>query len=453
MKKGIWRSRPVDYGIFVVKWVMLAVLIGSLGGAVGSLFAYSVQYASSFRTGFAWSLFLMPLAGLAIVGLYRVARQQENRGTNMVLDAVAAGRPMAPVTGPLVFVATVLTHGVGGSSGREGAALQIGGSLGTVFAKLFHLREQDRTVAVMCGMSGVFAALFGTPATAAIFYLEVVSVGVMSYAGLLPCVVSAFFGESVASLLGLSAEKYSIVGQTAFQLPSVGVILALGILCALLSVGFCKLLHETEHLLRRLFPNAFVRILAASFVYIGLTLLFQTKDYCGTSSNLIVRALAGETRYEAFFLKALLTAITLGGGFKGGEIIPTLCVGATFGCAFGKLVGFAPGLCAACAMMAMFCGVTNCPISALLLGLELCGTENMGFFAIVIAVSYVLSGYSSLYVSQRVLHSKTETELTAQGEEKTLDKSDGIVYNHSVGCADQCGSRKGRAKKREEKSV
>lgn len=422
MKKGILRSRPVDYGIFVIKWVLLAALIGSLGGLVGSLFAYGVQYATGFRRDFAWSLYLMPLAGLAIAGLYRVARQQENRGTNMVLDAVAAGRPMAPVTGPLVFAATILTHGVGGSSGREGAALQIGGSLGTVFAKIFHLSERDRTVAVMCGMSGVFAALFGTPATAAVFSLEVVSVGAMSYAGLLPCVVSAFFGESVSGWMGLPAEKYVIAGQAAFQFRSVSIILVLGILCALLSVGFCKLLHGTEHLLRRIFPNAFARIVAASCVYIGLTLLFQTTDYCGTSSNLIADALAGNARYEAFFLKALLTAITLGGGFKGGEIIPTLCVGATFGCAFGNLVGFAPGLCAACAMMAMFCGVTNCPISALLLGLELCGTENMGFFAIIIAVSYVLSGYSSLYTSQRVLHSKTEAEIVALADEKNLDK-------------------------------
>ena len=299
---------------------------------------------------------------------------------------------------------------MGGSSGREGAALQLGGSLGNLFGNAIHLDEKDKKIAIMCGMSAVFSALFGTPVAAAIFPLEVISIGVLYYAALVPCIFSSFIGVGIARYLGIAGEHFTVLSIPAISVSSVGWIIFLSALCAGVSIVFCLMLHGAEHTYRKIFPNPYVRILAASAIFILLTLLIGTRDYCGSSMPLIERSMEGEIGYEAFFLKMLFTAIALGAGFKGGEIVPTLCVGAAFGCAFGQITGFAPSLCAACSMAALFAGVTNCPISSLVIALELFGYEGMEYFSIAIAVAFALSGYYGLYASQKFVYSKTKTE-------------------------------------------
>ena len=151
--------------------------------------------------------------------------------------------------------------------------------------------------------------------------------------------------------------------------------------------------------------------MAAAALLICITLLTGSRDYNGSSMGLIEEALEGHVRYEAFVLKMLFTAVTLGAGYKGGEIVPTLCVGATFGCIVGSLLGFSPSLCAACGMAALFVGVTNCPISSLIIAFEMCGFEAMPYFALAIGVSFTLSGYYGLYGSQKFVYSKMKTEL------------------------------------------
>ena len=355
-------------------------------------------------------LFFLPVSGILIVWLYHTFHEEGNRGTNMVIDAISSTEKVTPATGPLIFVSTVLTHIAGGSSGREGAALQLGGSLGNLFGNTIHLDEKDKKIAIMCGMSAVFSALFGTPVAAAIFPLEVISIGVLYYAALVPCIFSSFIGVGIARYLGIAGEHFTVLSIPAISVSSVGWIIFLSALCAGVSIVFCLMLHGAEHTYRKIFPNPYVRILAASAIFILLTLLIGTRDYCGSSMPLIERSMEGEIGYEAFFLKMLFTAIALGAGFKGGEIVPTLCVGAAFGCAFGQITGFAPSLCAACSMAALFAGVTNCPISSLVIALELFGYEGMEYFSIAIAVAFALSGYYGLYASQKFVYSKTKTE-------------------------------------------
>lgn len=410
MKRGDTKAGMKANIRYFIKWSALALVIGSVAGAAGTIFSMGVSWATGFRLSHPSMLFFLPVSGLLIVWMYHSFHEEGNRGTNMVIDAISSNERVTPATGPLIFFSTILTHLGGGSSGREGAALQLGGSIGNSFGEWFKLDERDKKIAIMCGMSAVFSALFGTPVAAAIFSLEVVSVGVLYYAALVPCVFSSFLAVGIARAAGLEGEHFPVEMIPALDLKAMGLLVLLGILCAAVSILFCVLLHTAEHAYRKYFPDARVRILAGSFLFIALTLLSGTRDYCGSSMGLIESSIEGSVRYEAFLMKMLFTAVALGAGFRGGEIVPTLCVGAALGCAFGEITGFAPSLCAACGMAALFAGVTNCPITSLVIALELFGYEGMEYFSIIIAVAFALSGYYGLYASQKFVYSKTRTE-------------------------------------------
>ena len=410
MKRGDTKAGMKANIRYFIKWSALALVIGSVAGAAGTIFSMGVSWATGFRLSHPSMLFFLPVSGLLIVWMYHSFHEERNRGTNMVIDAISSNERVTPATGPLIFFSTILTHLGGGSSGREGAALQVGGRIGNSFGEWFKLDERDKKIAIMCGMSAVFSALFGTPVAAAIFSLEVVSIGVLYYAALVPCVFSSFLAVGIARAAGLEGEHFPVEMIPALNLKAMGLLVLLGILCAAVSILFCVLLHTAEHAYRKYFPDARVRILAGSFLFIALTLLSGTRDYCGSSMGLIESSIEGSVRYEAFLMKMLFTAVALGAGFKGGEIVPTLCVGAALGCAFGEITGFAPSLCAACGMAALFAGVTNCPITSLVIALELFGYEGMEYFSIIIAVAFALSGYYGLYASQKFVYSKTRTE-------------------------------------------
>lgn len=410
MKRGDTKAGMKANIRYFIKWSALALVIGSVAGAAGTIFSMGVSWATGFRLSHPSMLFFLPVSGLLIVWMYHSFHEEGNRGTNMVIDAISSNERVTPATGPLIFFSTILTHLGGGSSGREGAALQLGGSIGNSFGEWFKLDERDKKIAIMCGMSAVFSALFGTPVAAAIFSLEVVSIGVLYYAALVPCVFSSFLAVGIARAARLEGEHFPVEMIPALDLKAMGLLVLLGILCAAVSILFCVLLHTAEHAYRKYFPDARVRILAGSFLFIALTLLSGTRDYCGSSMGLIESSIEGSVRYEAFLMKMLFTAVALGAGFKGGEIVPTLCVGAALGCAFGEITGFAPSLCAACGMAALFAGVTNCPITSLVIALELFGYEGMEYFSIIIAVAFALSGYYGLYASQKFVYSKTRTE-------------------------------------------
>lgn len=395
---------------YFIKWILISIVIGTIGGVAGSIFSLGVSWATGTREAHGWLLYLLPVMGLAIVWLYHTFNEEGNRGTNMVILAISSNEKVTFATGPLIFLSTILTHLGGGSSGREGAALQLGGSIGNSLGNLLKLDEKDKKIAIMCGMSAVFAALFGTPVAAGIFSLEVVSIGVLYYAALVPCIFTSYIGVGIARWAGIPGESFPITEVPPVTIQTAVSIVGLGILCAGVSILLCIMLHRSEHAYRKYFPNPYIRILAGSIIFILLTLLVGTRDYCGSSMALIEESIEGHVRYEAFFLKMVFTAVALGAGFKGGEIVPTLCVGATFGCLVGTLTGFSPSLCAACGMAALFAGVTNCPITSLVIALELFGYAGMEYFSIVIAVSFALSGYYGLYASQKFVYSKTKTE-------------------------------------------
>ena len=391
------------------KWVLFSIISGLIVGGIGTLFYFGMYVVTLMREKNPWLIFLLPVGGLVIVGSYRLLHDEKDTGTNLVLSAIHSDEELPLRMAPLIFISTLITHLFGGSAGREGAALQLGGSLGNGLGKLFRFDEKDQHIMIMCGMSAAFSALFGTPMAAAIFSMEVVSVGVMYYAALVPCVISSLTAHAVAAFFGVSPEMFLIQKIPAFGVLSAVKVSVLAILCAGVSILFCIMLHQSDHLYKKYFKNPYIRIFAGGCFVLILTLLVGDQRYNGTGINMIEQCMNGSVRPEAFFMKMLFTALTLGAGFKGGEIVPSFFTGAAFGCLFGNLLGFSPTLCTAVGMVSVFCGVTNCPITALLISFELFGYNGMPYFLLAVAFSYMLSGYYGLYSSQKIIYSKYKT--------------------------------------------
>ncbi len=397
-----------DYLKTFLKWILVATLVGSIGGCIGSVFHLTIDYATELRMQYFWILFCLPLGGLVIAGIYDVFKKQGRLDTNRVLLAVTSEEKVPLVMAPLIFVSTVLTHLFGGSAGREGAALQLGGSIGYNVGKMVRLNVSDMHIVVMAGMSAVFAALFGTPLTAAIFSIEVVCVGVMHYAALLPCLLSAMVGAGIAKAFGLHPVHFDGVVLLNVGALDVVYVIAVAAACALVSILFCNAIQYCEHFMEKTFINKYLRAVVGAVVIVGLTLLLGTRDYNGAGMDVITRAISGQANWEAFALKIIFTAITIAAGFKGGEIVPAFFIGSTFGCVLGPLLGLDAGFAAAIGFVGVFCGVVNCPIASTMLALEVFGGENILLFALVCAVSYLLSGCFGLYKSQKIVYSKLD---------------------------------------------
>ena len=391
------------------RWVLLSTVTGAICGLVGSAFNLTVSRVTSFRGGHHWLIFLLPLGGVLIAALYHVTKT-EGEGTNKIIDSVHEGKKVPVLLVPVIFVSTAITHLVGGSAGREGAALQIGGGIGFRVGRLLHLDEKDMPLVTLCGMSAVFAALFGTPLTATIFALEVISVGVLYYSGLIPCLVASMVAYGISRLIGIQPMGVEII----FEPLEVMMILrscALAVICALVSIVFCVAMHQTERLAASKIKNTYLRGICGGVLLIALTLLVGSYDYNGIGTEMIERALSGAATPDwAFFWKIVFTAITIGFGFKGGEIVPTFFIGATLGCVVGPILGMPAGFAAAIALVAMFCGAVNCPIASIILSVELFGSANLIYFALACGISYMLSGYFGLYSSQKIIYSKTRAE-------------------------------------------
>lgn len=392
-----------------VKWVIFAIISGIVVGLVGTAFYFCMDKVTRLRGSHPWLIWLLPVGGLVIVGAYHLLHDEKDTGTNLVISSIHSGDNLPLRMAPLIFISTLITHLLGGSAGREGAALQLGGSIGNEIGKLFKFDEKDKHIMTMCGMSAAFSALFGTPMAAAIFSMEVVSVGIMYYAALVPCVIAALIAHGIAGYFGAEAEIFLLSALPEFTVGSAVRISLLAALCALVSILFCIFLHGAEHCYKKFLKNPYLRIAAGGVIVIALTIIVGDQRYNGSGIALIEPCMEGEVAPEMFLLKMLFTAATLGAGFKGGEIVPSFCIGGTFGCLFARLMGFSPSLCTAVGMTAVFCGVTNCPISSLLISFEMFGYEGMPYFLLTIAFSYMLSGYFGLYHSQKIMYSKYKT--------------------------------------------
>lgn len=391
------------------KWIIISALLGVACGFVGSFFHICIDYVTHFRQQNNYMIFFLPVAALLIRFLYKTFANNKKVDTNRVLESVRRNKNVPFVMAPLIFVSTVISHAVGASAGREGAALQLGGSMGYKLGRILKMNNDDMHIIVMSGMSGLFSVLFGTPLTAAVFSMEVTDVGILNYSALLPCIVSAFCALQVGEFLGIT--------KTYFEIPNFNIdaqmiakVVAISVLCALLSIVFCQFLHTGEKITRKYLKNPYARGLAGAVVLLLLSLAVGCDDYNGAGTHIIERAIMLDAKPLDFAFKMLFTVVTICAGFKGGEIVPTLFIGATFGNVMACLFGMNTTLGAAIGFVALFCGVVNCPIASILLALEVFGGTNVMCFALCVAISYMLSGFSSLYKSQKIMYSKTDAQ-------------------------------------------
>lgn len=399
--------RPKFYFKVFFNWSFLASIIGIVGGLLGAVFHHVLHFVTHVRGEHTWLISLLPVGGLVTVAIYRLFHMQANKGTNEIIEATLDGHPVSPMVAPSIFLATSITHLFGGSAGREGAALQLGGSMASALAKWFDLKEDNRKVLIMAGMSAVFAGLFGTPLTAALFCMEFESVGTMLSPALLPCFLAAFIASRVSGLLGVHAETYILTEAFQLTLMNCWQYLILAVLVSLLGIAICWLFHQAEHFAAHHLPNPFIRIAVGGVIVTAMTLLVEDHRFNGAGMDLALKAVGGEADWYSFLLKMLFTAVTLSAGFKGGEIVPTFCIGATFGCVLGGLLGLDAGMAAALGLVGLFCCATNSPFASIMLSIEMFGGTNLYLFAFISVICFVLSGNSSLYSSQIIQYSKT----------------------------------------------
>ena len=399
----------------ILKWIAFSCLTGLVVGPVGALFCWFMNLVTDIRLSYPAFLFLLPFGAMFIHFLYKVFKKRgityTASGTNLVLSAIQSHDEIPLRMAPLIFVSTILSHLVGASVGREGAALQMGGSIGNAIGRAFHFDDQDKHTIIMCGMSAAFSAVFGAPMTAAIFSMEVVSVGIMHYAALLPCVISSFIARAISAYFGFPGLSFKLSYVPALGIKNAVMVAVFAAACGIASMIFCIVLSRTESLAEKKASNPYVRAFVGGTSVLVLTLIMGDQTYNGTGIGIINAAFTsgGEVFVAAFIPKVIFTVISIAAGYRGGEIVPSFCIGTSLGIFFAWIIGASPDITlmlAAIGMGAFFCGVTNCPITSLLLCIELFGMDAMPYFLLSIAISYTISGYYGLYKSQKILYSK-----------------------------------------------
>lgn len=392
-------------------WLIAGIAVGVLCGLIGAAFSKSVSFVTELRAENDWLIYLLPVGGLLSVAVYKLCRVSEV-GTNQVFDSIRSEKPLSFLLAPAIFIGSVITHLFGGSAGREGAALQLGGSVSALVSKLLRLDDKTRHILTLCGMGAVFSAIFGTPLGACVFALEVVSVGQICSAAIFPSLVSSVTAYLIACRFGIKPERFHLDFVPELSFDSLWRTAAVAVVTAIVSMLFCHAMHLSHKAAEKHIKNPFVRIFAGGVIVVLLTLIVGTRDYNGGGIEIIEGIFEnGNVRPEAFILKIIFTVITISAGYKGGEIVPSLFIGATLGGALSSFVGLTPAMGAALGMSAFFCGVTNCPIATFFICTEMFGAQGMIFYAVAAAVSFVLSGYSSLYHSQHLVYSKLKEEI------------------------------------------
>ncbi len=376
----------------------LSLLSGLFGGTVGALFYHCVTAVTNLRTGFPIIVALLPLGGLLTVFICKKFGVADI-GTPFVIGTLKNGKNVPVLLLPSVFLCTCITHLLGGSAGREGAALQMGSATVGIAEKFVNLSHRQRQILKMCGMSAFFSALFGTPLGAAVFTLELLKKRDLK--PLIFTLISSLSAYFVSIALKTHPERFALTLQSpSFNIVWKSALIILG--SAALCIVFIFTLHRCENIFKALFKNEYLRISIGAVIIAVLTLAVGTADYNGGGMTVVEKIFSeGAVKNEAFLLKILFTAITVSSGFKGGEIVPTLFIGAAFGGALAIILGLSPALGAALGMTALFCGATKCPVSSVLIACEMFGLKGAAYFLIASLGAFFLSGKAGLYTAKQ----------------------------------------------------
>ncbi len=303
-------SSGTEYTLQFLKWLALASLSGTVCGLLGTFFYSSIEEVTSFRLTHPYITLFLPISGLIIVFIYKKLGVYNDKGTNLVLDSIHSHEQIPDVMAPLIYAGTVLTHLFGGSSGREGAALQMGGCIGVFLGKKLKMDEKDINVLTMCGMSAVFTAMFGTPITATVFSMEVISVGMFHYSAFVPCIIASTISLGISGFFGIGRETFTILRIPELSIVNNCRIIVLSITCGLIAIIFCKCIHSAHKIYSRIFSNNYIKIFIGGTIVSAFTFIEGSQYYSGSGFNIVRDAFNGHTGIEIFIVKLLLTALT-----------------------------------------------------------------------------------------------------------------------------------------------
>lgn len=385
-------------------YVLLAVVVGIIVGAIDALFGRVLLFITDFRTEhYKMLLPFLPIAGLLITYMYNKCSKESLKGMSLVLETTQEKREGIPkALIPLVMIGTWITHLFGGSAGREGVAVQIGATLSHNISKKLNLPNNGKVMAIV-GMSEGFGGLFQTPLAALFFAIEVITVGVLEYEALLPAFVGAYVASTTSHLLGLEKFFVNINDTIPIDEKAVVKIIILGIAFGLAGKAFSYSLSKLKVFMGNKFKNPYVRIGVVSIPLAVLLFIVLGGRYCGLGTNIINNCFNDGTVYSYdFILKIAFTVITLSIGFQGGEVTPLFAIGASLGYVLGGVMGLNPVVTASLGYAAVFGSATNTLIAPMLIGLEVFGSQNMTMFVVVCIIAYVLNGNKSIYSAQEI---------------------------------------------------
>ncbi|AWO00587.1 voltage-gated chloride channel protein [Chitinophaga alhagiae] len=426
MKKIRSSFEQVLIASHLLKWTALTIPVALTAGSLVAFFLWSLDEVTNLRHRHGWLLYLLPLAGVLIWALYKYLGKNAEAGNNLIMDEIhepGGGVPLRMA--PLVLVTTIITHLFGGSAGREGTAVQIGGSLAGQLGKWFRLNNEDVKIILTTGIAAGFGAVFGTPLTGAIFALEVLTIGRISHKALLPCLMASVLADITCSAWQVHHTHYHIAINEAinstvsfihFDFALLLKVILAGICFGLAGYGFSTLSHNIKKYSARYITRPWLVPLTGGLLVIALTLLLGTTDYLGlgvtnpdpNGVSIVSSFQEGGAGYLSWFWKLLFTAVTLGMGFKGGEVTPLFFIGAALGNTFASLTGAPVDLLAGLGFIAVFAGATNTPIACTIMGIELFGGEYTLYYAVACFTAYYFSGHSGIYQSQRLSGAKTD---------------------------------------------
>lgn len=417
-------SRLQRMGRDVLAWIAAGSAVGVLCGASSAAFLWLLDVATRYRGEHIWLVYLLPLAGAALGFVLSAWGLKILGGNNLILDTlnVENAEPLPKRMTPIVLLGSVITHLFGGSAGREGTAVQMGGSLADRFALLINAQGKTRVELISAGIAGGFGAVFGTPFAGTIFAMEVVRVGQIDYHALIPALAAAIVGDLVTRGLGIEHTAYPVVHMLSLTPLVIAKLLALSVTVACASAGFIELTHRIKSFLKERVPNMALRMALGGATVVGLWLVVGTDDYLGLGVPTIVRSFSDPTLPRAaFLLKIVFTAVTLGAGFLGGEVTPLFFIGAALGNSAGQALGLPLDLAAACGFAAVFGAAANTPLACAIMAVELFGAAVLPHVAIVCVLAYLMTGHRGIYPSQRIQYSKRGEKLPAERSLRDYD--------------------------------
>ena len=406
MKNSTWRER-IDLPLYVVKWLFLAVLVAVLAGSASALLLFALDWAGATRTAHRELIWLLPVAGFCVGWLYLRFGREVEAGNNLLIDEIHDPAKMIPLRmAPLILGGTVISHLFGASVGREGTAVQMGGALADQLTRAFKLGHDDRRLILMAGISAGFASVFGTPLAGAIFALEVLAVGRLRHDAILPCVIAAVVADQVALLWGAHHIHYAIPFVPAISVWGIAAMVIAGALFGVTGRVFAAATHALGTSMKKRIHYAPLRPLLGGAVVASAVWFLGADRYIGLGLPSIVESFQQPLAPYDFVAKMVLTVISLGSGFKGGEVTPLFYIGATLGNALAPLLHMPLALMAGIGLVAVFAGAANTPIASTLMAIEMFGAEIGIYAAIACVLSYLFSGGAGIYRAQRVGASK-----------------------------------------------